>query len=247
MLWSHPALFPRFSSEIRPPQIEGGGLPTSAQRRYLNPSSVSFQGPSTSSSSSSIKTPLQSTRPLTFEEQEAPFQQALHAPYLAEAAAVGEALPSIQMQTYTRYGAGGNNRRGKTTPAARRNTGGAVGVPSQPDAASEAGRALSGGSTGGNGEIELGGGSGTFRHREPRENSNFLRVVVLEMNMRREGKLESGRARIWLPPRQQQQYSLSSRSSFASPYFFSEDEADEERFEQGEEKVPRRWRGISAY
>ncbi|KAI6911482.1 hypothetical protein D0869_10804 [Hortaea werneckii] len=247
MLWSHPALFPRFSSEIRPPQVEGGGLPTSAQRRYLNPSSASFQGQSSPSSSSPIKSQPQSSRPLTFEEQEAPFQQALHAPYLAEAAAVGEALPSIQMQTYTRYGAGGNNRRGKTIPAARRNTGGAVGVPSQPDAASEAGRALSGGSTGGNGEIGLGGGSGTFRHREPRENSNFLRVVVLEMNMRREGKLESGRARIWLPPRQQQQYSLSTRSSFASPYFFSGDEADEERFEQGEEKVPRRWRGISAY
>ncbi|KAI7147802.1 hypothetical protein KC344_g2496 [Hortaea werneckii] len=245
MLWSHPALFPRFSSEIRPPQVEGGGLPTSAQRRYLNPSSASLQGPPPSSSSSPIKTPPQSSRPLTFEEQEAPFQQALHAPYLAEAAAVGEALPSIQMQTYTRNGAGGNNRRGKTTPVARRNTGGAVGVPSQPDAASEAGRALSGESTGGNGDTGLGGGSGIFRHREPRENSNFLRVVVLEMNMRREGKLESGRARIWLPPRQQ--YSMSSRLSSASPYFFPEDEEDEEKFEQDQEKVPRRWRGISAY
>ncbi|KAI7358642.1 hypothetical protein KC354_g9635 [Hortaea werneckii] len=245
MLWSHPALFPRFSSEIRPPQVEGGGLPTSAQRRYLNPLSASLQGPPPSSSSSPIKTPPQSSRPLTFEEQEAPFQQALHAPYLAEAAAVGEALPSIQMQTYTRYGAGGNNRRGKTTPAARRNTGGAVGVPSQPDAASEAGRALSGESTGGNGDTGLGRGSGIFRHREPRENSNFLRVVVLEMNMRREGKLESGRARIWLPPRQQ--YSMSSRLSSASPYFFPEDEDEEERSEQNQEKVPKRWRGISAY
>ncbi|KAI6818586.1 hypothetical protein KC332_g10924 [Hortaea werneckii] len=247
MLWSHPALFPRFSSEIRPPQIEGGGLPTSAQRRYLNPSSASFQGPSPPSSPIKAQSQSQSVRPLTFEEQEAPFQQALHAPYLAEAAEVGEALPSIQMQTYTRYGAGGNNRRGKSTPAARRNTGGAIGVPSQPDAASEAGRALSGESTGGNGDAGLGGGSGIFRHREPRENSNFLRVVVLEMNMRREGKLESGRARIWLPPRQQQQYSLSSRSSFASPYSFAEDEEDEERFEQRQEKVPRRWRAISAY
>ncbi|KAI7264298.1 hypothetical protein KC345_g8873 [Hortaea werneckii] len=247
MLWSHPALFPRFSSEIRPPQIEGGGLPTSAQRRYLNPSSASFQGPSPPSSPIKAPSQSQSVRPLTFEEQEAPFQQALHAPYLAEAAEVGEALPSIQMQTYTRYGAGGNNRRGKTTPAARRNTGGAVGVPSQPDAASEAGRALSGESTGGNGDAGLGGGSGIFRHREPRENSSFLRVVVLEMNMRREGKLESGRARIWLPPRQQQQYSLSSRPSFASPYSFAEDEEHKERFEQCQEKVPRRWRAISAY
>jgi len=44
----------------------------------------------------------------------------------------------------------------------------------------------------------------TVRQREPRENSDFLRVIVLEMNMRREGKLDAkaaGRARIWLPPR----------------------------------------------
>ena len=43
------------------------------------------------------------------------------------------------------------------------------------------------------------------RQREPRENSNFLRVVVLEMNMRKAGKMEEaapGKARIWLPPRQ---------------------------------------------
>ncbi|RMY50996.1 hypothetical protein D0863_14719 [Hortaea werneckii] len=245
MLWSHPALFPRFSSEIRPPQIEGGGPPTSAQRRYLNPSSASLQG---SSPSCQVKTPpTNPISPLTFEEQEAPYQQALHAPYLAEAAAVGESLPSIQMQTYIRRGAGEYSRRGNHTPATPRNTGGAVGVPSQPDAASEAGRALSCGSTGGNGEINLGEGSGIFRHREPRENSNFLRVVVLEMNMRREGKLESGRARIWLPARQQQQYPLSSRPSFASSYFFPGDEEDEERFERCQEKVPRRWRGISAY
>ncbi|KAF2873866.1 hypothetical protein BDV95DRAFT_489919 [Massariosphaeria phaeospora] len=42
------------------------------------------------------------------------------------------------------------------------------------------------------------------RQREPRENCDFLRVIVLEMNMRRVGKLDAkavGRARIWLPPR----------------------------------------------
>lgn len=42
------------------------------------------------------------------------------------------------------------------------------------------------------------------RQREIRENSDFLRVIVLEMNMRRRGKLRfdmPGRARIWLPPR----------------------------------------------
>ncbi len=42
------------------------------------------------------------------------------------------------------------------------------------------------------------------RPREPRENSDFLRVIVLEMNMRRAGKLRPaapGRARLWLPAR----------------------------------------------
>ena len=40
------------------------------------------------------------------------------------------------------------------------------------------------------------------RPREPRENSDFLRVVVMEMNMRRAGKLDGeGRARLWLGPR----------------------------------------------
>jgi hypothetical protein len=58
------------------------------------------------------------------------------------------------------------------------------------DPFSEAGRALS--------------PSPPVRQREPRENSDFLRVIVLEMNMRRVGKLDSkavGKARIWLPPR----------------------------------------------
>lgn len=42
------------------------------------------------------------------------------------------------------------------------------------------------------------------RQREPRENSDFLRIVVMEMNMRRKGKLADdakGKARLWLPPR----------------------------------------------
>lgn len=45
----------------------------------------------------------------------------------------------------------------------------------------------------------------TPRPREPRENSDFLRVIVLEMNMRRRGKLSDtaqGKARLVLPPRQ---------------------------------------------
>ncbi|KAK4546424.1 hypothetical protein LTR36_002101 [Oleoguttula mirabilis] len=161
MLWSHPFLFPQFSSEVRPSIL---GTPTDAQRRYLNP------------------------MPLTFEEQEAPFQQALHGPYLLEAV---HDLPTIPMQSYNRSKRRANQKRGG------------------PEVSSEAGRALLG-ATG-------------VRQREPRENSDFLRVVVLEMNMRREGKLESGRARIWLPPRQVSACSEETR------------------------KVPKRWVGVSAY
>ncbi|KAK5129820.1 hypothetical protein LTR08_002797 [Meristemomyces frigidus] len=161
MLWSHPFLFPHFTSEVRPP-IQG--TPTQAQRRYLNPA------------------------PLTFEEQEAPFQQALHEPYLLE---MVDDMPVIPMQVYS---------RGRRKAAAKR---------AGTDANSEAGRTL----------LNAVG----VRQREPRENSDFLRVVVLEMNMRREGKLESGRARIWLPPRQ---VGASSENGG---------------------RVPKRWMGVSAY
>jgi hypothetical protein len=69
----------------------------------------------------------------------------------------------------------------------------------------------------------------TVRQREPRENSDFLRVIVLEMNMRRVGKLDSkavGKARIWLPPRKP--------GSSKSPAF------------QSTSGVPDRWTGIAA-
>ena len=62
-----------------------------------------------------------------------------------------------------------------------------------------------------------------MRQREPRENSDFLRVVVLEMNMRREGKLEMGRAKIWLPPRQSVESDVAVQGT-----------------------IPRRWIGVSA-
>ncbi|KAK7516283.1 hypothetical protein IWZ03DRAFT_312141 [Phyllosticta citriasiana] len=70
------------------------------------------------------------------------------------------------------------------------------------------------------------------RQREPRENSDFLRVIVLEMNMRRGGKLDSravGRARIWLPP----------RKTGARGTDVDDDDADAGR-------VPLRWVGVLA-
>jgi hypothetical protein len=156
-LWSHPFLFPHFAPEVRPAIT---GTPTKAQRRYLNP------------------------MPLTFEELEAPYQLALHAPYLAEHVEG----PSIQMQTHG---------RAKRRPSPKRGQG--------PDQQSEAGRVL--------------------RVREVRENPDFLRAIVCEMNMKRSGKLAYPKVKFWLPPRQV--------GSFTA--------------EQVCEKVPRRWVGESAY
>ncbi|KAL3472950.1 hypothetical protein BJX99DRAFT_234435 [Aspergillus californicus] len=72
------------------------------------------------------------------------------------------------------------------------------------------------------------------RQREPRENCDFLRKVVLEMNMRRRGKLRDDlptRARVWLPPRKGAQ-------AKNNPYDYEEE--DEE-----ETAIPSRWIGIS--
>lgn len=80
----------------------------------------------------------------------------------------------IKMQTYSRWREKPNRKRQERTIS--------------PATTTEAGRALSSG----------------IRQREPRENSDFLQIVVLEMNVRREGKLDpkvAGKARMWLPAR----------------------------------------------
>ncbi|KAI4134373.1 MAG: hypothetical protein LQ347_001574 [Umbilicaria vellea] len=68
--------------------------------------------------------------------------------------------------------------------------------------------------------------SSSPRQREPRENCDFLRVIVLEMNMRRSGKMSEsvpGKARLWLKPRQ-----------------------IERRQERDNHGIPQRWIGIPA-
>lgn len=78
------------------------------------------------------------------------------------------------------------------------------------------------------------------RQREPRENSDFLRMVVLEMNMRRSGKLRDDiptRARIWLPPRKNGSQRFLSFGEF--PDVESESESE------SESTVPERWIGVS--
>lgn len=65
------------------------------------------------------------------------------------------------------------------------------------------------------------------RQREVRENSSFLRVIVLEMNMRRNGTMSEtapGKARMWLPARQVDKRGEGSQ----------------------QDGVPRRWVGVTS-
>lgn len=81
----------------------------------------------------------------------------------------------------------------------------------------------------------------SLRHREPRENSDFLRIVVLEMNMRKEGKLEGlgeGRAKLWLPARQEMARDAAQDVQKPMEESFKSLKADR--------KVPLRWTGLQA-
>lgn len=157
--------------------------------------------------------------PVPFEEQQHHWQKALaSSDDLPDHE--GFEAPMIQMQTYKRATSSPRrSRRGSSTNG--------------PDPRSEAGRAMSG-------HVPT-----PSRQREPRENSDFLRVIVLEMNMRRGGKFEegmAGRARIWLPPRKQP----VARSSV-----FADEESEDEILPVGDgsrlaaKKIPRRWVGVS--
>lgn len=114
---------------------------------------------------------------LSFDEQQTYFRQALH----TSQSEVDRSMPMIQMQTYSRPRR--SMGRSKSSPASSSSSDNDANSRSSPGSPP----------------------SSHIRPREPRENSDFLRVVVLEMNMRRVGKLEetvAGRAKIWLPPRQ---------------------------------------------
>ena len=70
------------------------------------------------------------------------------------------------------------------------------------------------------------------RPREPRENGDFLRMAVMEMNMRKAGKLGGGKAHIWLRARKDAKLGQEGRK---------------QNNEQSRPKeVPKRWTGISA-
>lgn len=75
------------------------------------------------------------------------------------------------------------------------------------------------------------------RQREPRENCNFLRMVVLEMNMRRCGKLRDDiptRVKVYLPPRKGGNARTSALSSYSRSCHIV-----------GNKTIPPRWVGVS--
>lgn len=158
-----------------------------------------------------------SPSPIPFEEQQYHWRRAL-CTTSGDPSMDGEDLgaPMIQMQTY--------RRSSPSTRKSRRNSG-------TPDPRTEAGRAMAAAQA----QAQQG------RQREVRENSDFLRVVVLEMNMRRQGKLEEtagGRARIWLPPR---------KVAVTREEVFSDEEDEETGPSDGPvgRRIPRRWIGVS--
>jgi hypothetical protein len=64
------------------------------------------------------------------------------------------------------------------------------------------------------------------RQREARENPDFLRVIVLEMNMRKSGKLNKTGA---------------GRARFALPARVTRPERHDVEMDNAAEKLPRRW------
>lgn len=176
--------------------------------------------------------PNQHTRRLSLEDASLLSAQTLH-PSPDFAAAISspsnlsltlelEGGPLIPMQT---YGPNGKIRKPTTKPLPRPPPRAAR------DPNSEAGR----------GALLASG----VRQREPRENSDFLRVIVLEMNMRREGKLDArgvGRARVWLPPRGTGPLDGSSTKVGRGKQGVAAREEEVERC--AARKVPRRWCGV---
>ena len=87
------------------------------------------------------------------------------------------------------------------------------------------------------------------RQREPRENSDFLRVIVLEMNMRKVGKLTGknpGRAKLWLPARQVGNKSAPvDDEGHAEALAFRGGTAPLGTKRATSKKIPARWAGVT--
>ncbi len=171
-------LAPRFASEMRPKPLKG--VPEPALRRYLNPSGSTARPVSPTEIARHLHDASTiTTNTSTSTRHTPPIYDTTTAPPAAHAHALDAAAPMIQMQTYERPRSA-TGRKQQRLPSSSSVT---SPRPTQPQSPTP---------------------PPSVRQREPRENSAFLRVIVLEMNMRRVGKLDGkapGRARPWLPPR----------------------------------------------
>ncbi|KAL9096988.1 MAG: hypothetical protein Q9165_000952 [Trypethelium subeluteriae] len=216
-------IYPRFTPEMRPKPVHG--VPEPAFRRYLNPNLA--QQPSTWQRSP----PPPNSAP-SFHESAILYYDAERHPHdLLDAAA-----PMIQLQTY---------ENGRPTRTRRVESKGGSPRGATPDASSEAGRTLAGA---GPCSTDSEGATTLVRQREPRENSDFLRMVVLEMNMRRVGKLDAkkGRARMWLPPRQAMAVKSGSGSTKTDAVAVDHGRCGGSLGSSGKQGVPARWVSVVA-
>ncbi|KAI9852198.1 MAG: hypothetical protein M1838_001434 [Thelocarpon superellum] len=173
-----------YTDEWRPLPLDD--TPTPALRRYLNATSNSpFESlPSQSGILSTRDGRCRASIQL----------QTYRLPSNSDDAAVERTLPTILVSRYATY----NALPSPTTPRSRPPPGHSPpGTVSVSETGGSSGRSGSGNGSS-NGVIVDSGSPFSPRHREVRENSDFLRVIVLEMNMRRRGKLSEsalGKAR----------------------------------------------------
>jgi len=189
----------KYPPEMRPKTISG--VPDAAMRRYMNPTTYA---PSKKREEPQVFPSLSASCP----DSERAWRRALSRPLAAEGEEgwdedEEEQGPMIQMKTYS-----SSSSLSSTSRTRKRSQRSSFLGPDRAEAA-----------------VLAQSPTGTVRQREPRENSDFLRVIVLEMNMRRTGKLDAkagGKARVWLPPR-----------------------TDSAPIDEGNGKVPVRWVGVS--
>lgn len=197
----------RYASEMRPKSSDG--VPDPALRRYLNPTPRPERERQAHQRRVSLEEQHISALSLHAEPD---FAAAVNASSSLNVAIEFEG-PMIQMQTY------GPGPRG--TLRGKKNKKLPPPPPPSKSLNTEAGR------------IARAATGEALRQREPRENSDFLRVIVLEMNMRRAGKLDAKgleRARVWLPPRKATSMAQLREESIETV---------------GDKKVPAKWVGVA--
>ncbi|CAK7210610.1 hypothetical protein SCUCBS95973_000847 [Sporothrix curviconia] len=188
-----------YTDERRPPPLEEE--PSPALRRYLNPSTGPHIDPRHSAAqvlspalASASLSPVSLPTAAAVSSGLASASSFAHSNSSAFSTSPGSSPPtaspftaSIQMQTYRVHRTKGLSRSSSAGAVSSTNGSASLQASGRPAPLLESDRPLPG-----------------PRQRELRENSDFIRIAVMEMAMRRAGKLDDrkpGRARLALPPR----------------------------------------------